>query len=111
MRLYGTENISVILKELGGRIRDVRIASSVTREELAEKSGVSVRTVARIEGGMSVSFDNLLRVLYAINCSKNVELLVPEQQVLPEDVFSGKKKRVRASKKKTASEWIWGDEE
>ena len=45
------------------------------------------------------------------NCSKNVELLVPEQQVLPEDIFSGKKKRVRASKKKTASEWIWGDEE
>lgn len=113
MRLFGTENISVILNELGERIRDVRIAGAMTREDLAKKAGVSERTVARIESGTSVSFDNMIRVLYAINCSKNIDLLVPEQKILPEDIFVGKKKRVRASKekKKDVSEWKWKEDE
>lgn len=49
MKLYGTENNEIIMKELGKRIQDTRISMNLTQSEMAEKSGVALRTVARIE--------------------------------------------------------------
>ena len=49
MKLTGVETNKIILKELGQRIKDIRISMSLTQEELALKSGVSIRTIVRLE--------------------------------------------------------------
>ena len=111
MKIYGTENNTFILEELGKRIRDTRINMSMTRESLCEHAGVSFSTLTRIENGESVNMDNFMRVLYSLGCLENMDLLVPEQEIRPSEIISGKKKRVRASKRKINTEWKWGDEE
>ena len=53
MKLFGSENNEVILRELGHRIQETRISMNVTQAEMADKSGVAIRTIARMEQGES----------------------------------------------------------
>ena len=112
MRLTGNENTSYILKELGSRIRDIRIAHSMTREELAEKSGVSLSTIVRMEGGTNVGIEQAINILRALNQLHSIDILIPEYKLTPMDIANGKTKRQRASsaKKNIQSNWKWGDE-
>lgn len=110
MKLYGTESNDYILKELGNRIKDIRIGRSMTQKDLAEHAGVSFSTIVRIEKGIGVNTDLFLKVLYSIGCLPNIDILVPEQNLTPKDIYLGKKKRQRASKAKDITDWVWEDE-
>ena len=42
---------------------------------------------------------------------QNINLLIPEQELTPEELFKGTSKRKRASKRKDKNDdWKWGDE-
>lgn len=111
MKIYGEENNSFILKEIGERIKDIRIARNMTQEEMAENAGVSLSTVRRLEKGEGTTLDNFLRILRLFNLLQNVELLVPTQQQSVEDMYKNIPKRKRASKEKTDTiNFKWGDE-
>ena len=113
MKITGNENNTYILTEIGKRIKDIRVIHSMTQKELAEKAGVSAKTVERIENGENVKIENLLNVLRILNFLQNLNLLIPEQEYL--SVEEREKKRQRASKKalivKEDNSWKWGDEE
>lgn len=111
MKIQGNENNLYLLKELGNRIKDTRIALSMTRAELAVKSGVSLKTMERIESGENIKIENLLNVLRSLELLKNLDVLVPEQESL--FYKETKAKRYRASKSGKVAEdvtWKWGDE-
>lgn len=114
MRLYGTENNQTILMELGRRIQETRIAASLTQKELAERAGISLSTLVRLESGESVRFEYVLNTLRALNLLSNIDLLVQEQEMRPSDLLDhGKKrKRVRIAPKENSlgKPWKWGDE-
>ena len=114
MKIYGTENNSFILKELGKRIQDIRISISLTQKELAERAGLSPSTMERIENGENVKIENVLNVLRALSLLANINMLVPEQEILPTIMIERrvKRKRVRKShnSNETKIEWKWGDE-
>lgn len=114
MKLLGTENNEVIMKELGKRIQDIRISMNLTQTELAEKSGIALRTVARIENGESVKVESVLDVFRVLNVLPNLDALIQEQTLIPTDVVDYGRKRRRVSSKqkiREKKEWIWGDEE
>lgn len=114
MKLYGSENNEAILHEIGQRIKDTRILSDLKQTELADKAGISLATMIRIEKGTAVRSDHLLNVLRVLNCLQNVELLIPEQAARPSDYFEQKqkRKRVKTSQKENRDDvWKWGDEE
>ena len=115
VRIFGTENNEGIMKEIGVRIKDTRIAISLTQKELAERAGVSGRTVERIENGENVKVENIINVMRAMQLLQNIELLIPEQEIRPTELHDKGKKRMRATSKKSAAnstgEWKWGDEE
>ena len=111
VKIQGTENNLFILAELGNRIRDLRISLNMTQKELAQKAGVSPKTMERIENGENVKIENLLNVFRAMNILQNLDILIPEQKVLLLEKELPKRKRV--SKKKTVDTdymWKWGDE-
>lgn len=115
MKLYGTENNQTILMELGRRIQDTRIAASLTQKELAERAGISLSTLVRLESGESVRFEYVLNALRALNLLANIDLLVQEQEMRPSDLldYGKKRKRVRIAAPKENSlrkPWKWGDE-
>jgi len=112
MKITGHENTPLIMKELGQRIKDTRIAASLTREELALKSGASLSTVVRAENGSNVGFDQMINIIRALGSLSNIDLLLAEYKPSPVDIANGKKKRQRASAAKTPKgvTWKWGDE-
>jgi len=113
MRLYGNESNEIVMKELGQRIQDIRIAMNLTQAQMADRSGVGLRTVARIENGEGVKVESVLNILRVLGILGNLNELIQEQVLAPTQIIDiGKKrKRVTATKKKREkSTWVWGDE-
>jgi transcriptional regulator with XRE-family HTH domain len=87
-----------VLEELGRRLRRTRLAQNLTVEEVAERSGVSPRTILRIEGGEGSRLDMLVRLLRGLGKLSALDAFLPEPAVSPSDLVrrSGKPRR-RAS--------------
>lgn len=100
------------IKELGQKIKTYRIMKEMSQQDLEDKTGVSKRSISRLEQGESVQVDNLFKILLALELGDNIELLVPDQTKRPSfylEKTADKPKRVRKKNKK--SEFKWGDEQ
>lgn len=104
-----------VLKELGGRLAGARIEHNLTQAALAEKAGVSKRTVERLESGeVATQLSGFLRVCRALGLLESFEMLLPEP--VPGPMVQLKlagRKRQRATGKKVApnktKKWTWGE--
>ena len=115
MRISDLLTDEAVLAELGERLNQSRLNQNVTQADLAQKAGVSKRTVERIEAGASTQLSNLVRVIRALGLLGNFELLVPEPTPSPlEQLKLQSKERVRASatpeRSTDSGAWKWGDE-
>ena len=99
------------IKDLGKKIKIYRIMKEMSQQDLADQTGVSKRSISRLEQGESVQLDNLLKILLALELGDNIELLVPDQTKRPSyylDKTDSRPKRVR--KRTEKSDFKWGDE-
>lgn len=98
--------------EVAKRIKDLRISNKISQEEMSLKTGLSKHTISNIENGKSFTFDNLLKVMRALNIIDRIDVLIPETKENPYRLIKEKSKRQRVynSKKKKSSDWKWGDE-
>lgn len=103
-----------LLEELGRRLTRLRLNQNITQADLAQKAGISKRTVERIEAGASSQLSNWIRIIRALGLVENFELLVPEPRPTPLEYLKLQgKERARAS---TVSEdeapesWQWGND-
>lgn len=111
MKIYGNESNEKLLEELRDRIKARRIAMSISQEELALESGVSLRTITNLEKGSNVSLSSLISVLRVLRIIENLDVLVPEDKINPFDLIKLDNGRKKVSKKKNNnSTWKWGDE-
>ncbi len=78
MKITENENEQAILKEIGARIKQCRISLDITQAELADKCGVSDRTVFRIENGEDSKFSNYIKILTELRLKQNIDILIPE---------------------------------
>lgn len=53
------------------RVRALRKVAELTQIQLAERSGVSLPTIRRVESGKTVSMPVLLKLAEALNCTLN----------------------------------------
>lgn len=100
------------IRELGQKIKTYRIMQELTQQDLEDMTGVSKRSISRLEQGESVQVDNLFKILIALGLGDNIELLVPDQTKRPSfylEKTDNKPKRVR--KKSKRSDFKWGDEQ
>ena len=126
MKLTATLSDDAILGELGRRLAQRRIALELTQADVAERAGISKRTLERIEAGGSSQLTNLVRVLRALELMEELDRLVPLPTASPMALLeargrhrkraSSKRRRQRAELEKrarsdrTAGDWAWGDE-
>lgn len=99
--------------ELCDRVKQYRIHYPLTQSELAEKSGVSARSISRFENGEDISMSNFLKILRALDLGDRVLDMIPDQSKRPSYYLETEKKRSRASGNKgneSASPFVWGDE-
>lgn len=63
--------------KLGERIKEIRVAKGMTQLELAEKSGIALRTVQRIENNeVRPSFYSLNAIGEALDIKLNADLFI-----------------------------------
>lgn len=104
-----------ILKEIGRRLARRRLELELTQAELAERAGVSKRTVERVEAGESTQTSTLIRIFRILGLLDNLDSLIPASGPRPLDLLKLRgKERQRASSKKgkeqAGATWSWGDE-
>ncbi|MDP3518723.1 MAG: helix-turn-helix transcriptional regulator [Pseudohongiella sp.] len=106
-----------VLREIGARVASARLQQNITQAELAEKSGIAVRTLRRLEAGQGGSIDTLIRLLQALGQAELLDVMLPQAGISPMQSIrtSGRNPtpRSRARKKaiKTTSSWSWDKQE
>lgn len=85
----------IILQRIGSRIRDYRMRMEMTQSELAERSGVSMGTVVRLERGETVSVLLLISIFRTLGVLENLETLLPELGISPMQLRRMQGKTVR----------------
>ena len=107
----------VLLKEIGQKIKRLRIGANLTQNALATRCGLSAFSISQIENGSNTSLLTLLMILRALNALNMLYLFFEEEQLDPiamADYLKShpKPKRVRNSKlsnsiqsSNTESEW------
>ena len=96
-----------IIKEIGLRIKQIRLQHDLTQQKLSEETGLSVSTISLIEKGKSTTLDTLIRILLRLNRINELESVfrVSENLELRHEFEKAKKKsrRKRASGKSSKS--------
>jgi transcriptional regulator with XRE-family HTH domain len=101
---------------LGQRLARYRLNRDQTQAALADESGISLRTLIRLENGQPVQFTNLIRVLRALGLLANLDAVVPEPAVSPvQQVRQRGRVRKRASGQPVQADrserWSWEEAE
>lgn len=100
-------------QELGHRIARLRLERNLTKAQLAEQSGISKRTLERLEAGAAATQLSLfLRVLRQLDLLERLGLLLPEPKPSPITLLRQQEgDRKRASRRpppKPTAPWRWG---
>ena len=98
-----------ILKELGARLARVRKQQGFSQTRLAEKAGIGVATIRRIELGKDSQMESWLKLLKSLQMVSAIDALLPETYRSPmtEAISNAKGRR---KKKAAPSGSMWGDE-
>lgn len=104
------------LAQLGERIAQTRLQRNISQAQLAHNAGIHRNTIVNIEAGKSVSTENFLRILRALDLLEGVDRLVPAPQPSPIELLRAEQKqRKRASSPRNKHQapprtWCSGDE-
>ncbi len=98
--IVATSRTPDVLRELGVRLKTLRLQQNLRVKDLAADSGVGPRTIDRLEAGHSVGTENLVRVMRGLGRLQAFEALVPVPEVSPYDIARLKGRvRQRASRR------------
>ncbi len=97
------------LRESGRRLAQIRLSRNLTQAELAQRAGVSKRTLERLEmGAGGVRIDAFFSVCGALSLTVGFETLLPEVQLSPQDILAKRVLPKRAHRRSGAAK-EWGD--
>lgn len=74
---------SAIVAELGKRIKKYRLSKRFTQQDIADRTGVSLFTIAQVEKGNAVSLVTIIAILRVLKLLANLDMLLPEVRVSP----------------------------
>lgn len=86
-----------IIRILGERFKDYRLSVRLTQRELAEKTGISHKTISLFESGRgrNITMQNFLTLLRAVGMLQNIGELLPELPTSPYLIQSQMKRKSR----------------
>jgi transcriptional regulator with XRE-family HTH domain len=98
-------NVENLQGDLGHRIRKLRLARNLDQRTTAERAGISLRALGKLENGRGSTLETLLRTLRALDYVKGIDMLAPEPTINPLSLLRTPKppQRVRRSRKLKAS--------
>ena len=119
MKLTESLTDATLLSEIGQRLTRRRLDLQLSQAQLAQRAGLSKRTVERIEAGKSTQVVSLLRILRELGLLDSLDQLLPADGPRPLDLLKlqGKQRRRASAPRKPQSPeraedpWRWGEDE
>jgi transcriptional regulator with XRE-family HTH domain len=115
MKIDATLVDGAILKELGRRLTTIRLAQNLSQQQLAERAGLGLRTVRRLEQGThATQLSGFVRVCRALGLLDRLDQLMAEPPPSPlAQLRRSETQRRRASGRRQAAptdgQWTWGE--
>jgi transcriptional regulator with XRE-family HTH domain len=78
-----SENLSYLQHDLGHRLRQLRLFRNLDQRTVADKAGISLRALSKLENGQGSTLETFLRTLRALDYVKGIEMLAPQPTVSP----------------------------
>jgi transcriptional regulator with XRE-family HTH domain len=78
-----SDEIEVMEGDLGRRVRQLRLSRNLDQSATAEKAGISLRALSKLENGHGSNLETLLRTLRALDYVKGIEMLAPQPTINP----------------------------
>ncbi len=98
--IVATSRTQDVLREIGARVKALRLRRNLRVADLAARSGVSPRTIDRLEAGHNIGTEKLVRIMRGLGRLQAFEAFVPFPEVSPYDVARLRgKTRQRASRR------------
>jgi transcriptional regulator with XRE-family HTH domain len=97
MDWYGMSD-KAIIRDIGKRLKQIRLNKNITQQKLSKKSGVHRTTISKIETGQQISLLTLIQVLRGLGELQRLENIIPEEIVSPMQLA-----RLQGKKRKRAS--------
>lgn len=102
MKITNEKSETAVLRELGRRLVHERLKQQLTQAQLASASGVSKRTIERMESGHSAQFASVIHLLRALSLLEKLDTVIPIADLPPAELFlNGGRQRKRASGRRT----------
>ena len=93
------------LCEAGKRLAQIRLSRNLSQAELAQRAGVSKRSIERLEAGVSgLRLDLLFAVRGALGLMPGFEALFPEIQLSPQDILE-KRTLPKRARRRGSAKW------
>ena len=89
-------------RELGSRLRQLRLSRNLDQAELAARAGLSIKAVQNLEGGKGSTVHSLVRVLRGLEATEALTAIAPIPSVDPLAMLTLNKPRQRAQRKRKA---------
>ena len=121
MKIEKTLTDDALLKLLGERLAQLRLAKNLTQQQLAEQAGLGLRTVQRLElGETAARLSGFIRVCRVLDIVERLDALLPEQSASPIAQLAqlkqlkrhGYRRKRATGRDVTAREpkkWTWGE--
>jgi transcriptional regulator with XRE-family HTH domain len=105
-------NSRAVIQLMGERLKAYRIDYQMTQKELADRSGVSVRSIQNFEHGEDIQLSSLIKITKTLGLDGNLSMLVPDVSKRPSMYLEKTKKKMRVRKKVRPENDVfkWGDE-
>jgi len=92
-----------ITDRISAKIKEIRLKQNISRQEMADSSGMSVSSIARMEDGEIKSFDSFLRIMRSLGKMEIFMPMLEDEEISPNEYYkmmqSAKmKQRRRASR-------------
>lgn len=96
---FGLATTDEIAGHLAARLRAHRLAQNLQQSELAERAGVSRKTLTTFERSGKVSLDVFLRIVAALGLSESLSTLFEAKQQSIKEMELAEQRRQRASRR------------
>ncbi|GAB4201445.1 MAG: hypothetical protein Tsb002_38030 [Wenzhouxiangellaceae bacterium] len=110
---YATASSHQIETHLCDQLRQLRLLRNLTQGDLAATTGVSKRTLSRLENGEGVSLDTYIRVMMGLGIQQRLQALFPESGIQPVLEARQHQPRQRARPDRVRDQadqpWHWND--
>lgn len=101
---FHLSTFSEVLHALGVRLREQRLAQSLTQRELAQMAGLSLGALRKLETNGQCSLETLVRVAQALGLLEELDALfvLKRQSIAQMEQAEVASRRQRAPRKKTS---------